>query len=269
MKKRLFIIVLTLLAMLLTGCSGDKTSSSEAEPEVSSKAHSSAPCDDTGLDSSPLSEESAKSDSPASESNTPEASASNLPLDVKIYWNEFLDGEFPHNVNSRVYEETNTWVQEGDSWYYLNQYGIKAAGWLDNNGKRYYMEPSGAMYTGWKYIAGSNYYFDSKDGHMLCSTTLEVDNTLYSFDNLGRLSTEVWVSDELGSYYIKSDGYRCSNGFFFIGTDTYYANSDGYIVTSSWITVDGSTYYFQADGKMAQNTIIDGKEVDYLGRLIQ
>lgn len=256
MKKRLFLGFI-LFIFLLTGCSHDEATTSQTELDFPAQSAET-------LNSS----DSSTADSNASK--TTDSNSSPEPTEPEnIYWNEYPDGEFPHNVNSTVYSKTNTWIQENDSWYYLNQYGIKAAGRLDNHGNRYYMEPSGAMYTGWKYISGANYYFDPQDGHMVCSTSLEIENTFYSFDNLGRLLTEVWVSDEFGSYYIKSDGNRCQNGFFFIGIDTYYADEDNYIVTDTWLTIDGITYYFCADGHMAKNTIIDGKTIDAFGHLVQ
>lgn len=146
-----------------------------------------------------------------------------------IYWDEYPDGEFPHNVNSEIYSQKNTWISENGSWYYLNQYGIKAAGRLDYNGNRYYMNSDGSMYTGWKYI-NAFYYFDPEDGHMLCSVIQKIDGKSYIFKANGQMIVSAWMKDEYGMYYIQSDGTICKNGLFTVGTKTYHTDENGYII---------------------------------------
>jgi len=283
MKKRLFItLTLIVLTLALAGCSKDSDPSvdSSSETNVSASVDTDVPtpddaeattADDTNVTATTDVEVTPAADvsiSPRPTCTVFEDSPKMEDDSNPIYWNEYPDGVFDHNVNSKVYRQKNTWVCEDDKWYYQNQYGIRAAGWLDNNGKRYYMEPDGSMYTGWKYVGGANYYFDLDDGHMLCSVTKEIDETKYSFDREGRLQTEMWVYEKEGRYYIDGTGARCRNGFFFIGIDTYYAE-DGFVVTGNWVEIDGYFYYFYEDGHMAKNTFVGDDEVDYLGHLVE
>ena len=195
-----------------------------------------------------------------------------LNLTEATYWNEYPDGAFPHNVNSKTYPYTNTWIYEKDSRYYLNQYGIKAAGWLDNNGKRYYMDDYGSMCIGWKCIGGFDYYFAPEDGHMVCCTSIKIDGTRYNFDNQGHLVTNIWMREEEtgGLYYVDSTGNRVTNQFFTVDEETYYSNASGLIVTGRWMQIDGDYYYFYSNGRLAKNTFIDEQHsVDNYGRLIK
>ncbi len=60
---------------------------------------------------------------------------------------------------------TNTWMQDTDGcWYYFDETGYMATGWIEYNGNWYYCDangnPSGAMVTGSKVIDGVTYSFD-------------------------------------------------------------------------------------------------------------
>ncbi|MCC8061088.1 MAG: YDG domain-containing protein [Clostridiales bacterium] len=61
------------------------------------------------------------------------------------------------------------------NWYYFDEEGWMATGWLDWDGKRYYLHADsdgmvGHMYTGWQLINGDWYYFD-EDGALLVNGT--------------------------------------------------------------------------------------------------
>ena len=61
------------------------------------------------------------------------------------------------------------------SWYYFNNTGYMATGWIDQLGQRYYLNPvsdgwKGRMLTGWQWIDGACYYFETsgtKEGRLL------------------------------------------------------------------------------------------------------
>ncbi len=55
-----------------------------------------------------------------------------------------------------------------------------------------------------------------------------------------------WLSDENGKYH-------------------YYFTTDGIMVFGKWLQIDGKWYYFYTDGSLAQNTKVDGHEVDENG----
>jgi glucan-binding YG repeat protein len=55
-------------------------------------------------------------------------------------------------------------------------------------------------------------------------------------------------------------------GWLKLGEDdnskTYYFTEAGLMVTKKWLQIDAKWYYFNADGTLAQNTRVDGYEVD-------
>ncbi|MGN0143698.1 MAG: cadherin-like beta sandwich domain-containing protein [Clostridium sp.] len=63
------------------------------------------------------------------------------------------------------------WISFGGNWYYLNDEGAMATGWLSNAGKWYYLGSDGAMKTGWVEVSGKWYYLNS-DGSMASNTTI-------------------------------------------------------------------------------------------------
>ncbi len=67
----------------------------------------------------------------------------------------------------------NTWYFDRGygNYYYLQDNGSMATGWLSNNGKWYYLGTDGAMKTGWQLVSGAWYYLDSQ-GVMAYNTTI-------------------------------------------------------------------------------------------------
>ena len=63
------------------------------------------------------------------------------------------------------------WISFGGKWYYLKEDSSMATGWLSNGGKWYYLGADGAMKTGWAEINEQWYYLNS-DGSMACDTTI-------------------------------------------------------------------------------------------------
>lgn len=88
------------------------------------------------------------------------------------------------------------WHQATDgSWYYLNDDGSAAPGWLNSNGKWYYIGEDGKMAVGWLTVGNSLYYLGS-DGVMQTGWQL-IDGKWYYFGSGG-----AWISnneDEAGT----------------------------------------------------------------------
>ena len=81
---------------------------------------------------------------------------------------------------------------ESTAWYYFNQEGHMASGWIQDQGRRYYLNPvsgqtQGAMMTGWQLIDEIWYYFNE-----------QADGTY------GALMTNTWI----GNYYVDNNGMR-------------------------------------------------------------
>lgn len=78
---------------------------------------------------------------------------------------EVCEREFVIELDKEKYP-MNKWVQEGDTWYYYDEDGRLAVGWMDIDGERYYFHENGAMaYDAWI----EDYYLGS-DGAMLRDT---------------------------------------------------------------------------------------------------
>ncbi|MFB2766942.1 choline-binding protein A, partial [Streptococcus pneumoniae] len=55
-------------------------------------------------------------------------------------------------------------------WYYLNESGSMATGWVKDKGLWYYLNESGSMATGWVKVSGK-WYYTYNSGDLLVNTT--------------------------------------------------------------------------------------------------
>lgn len=79
------------------------------------------------------------------------------------------------------------WRNDSVGWWYMQDDGWGAKGWIQTNGKWYYLGTDGYMKTGWQQYNGQWYYLNS-DGSMATNTTIDG----YQIDNSG-----VWVQDSI------------------------------------------------------------------------
>ena len=143
-----------------------------------------------------------------------------------------IDGKWYYYKN---YVKQTGWINDGQSWYYMNSDGTQYKGWLLLDNSYYYLLPkTGQMMTGWQTIDGKWYY-------------LKAD---------GRMASE-WLQDN-GKWYYLLDGAMVT-GWLRIGTDYYYLKGDGSMVTG-WRKMDGAFYYFASDGRLVRGWLnLDGK----------
>lgn len=64
------------------------------------------------------------------------------------------------------------WINDNNSWYYLNSNGSMKIGWLSLGSQWYYLDTNGSMKTGWHKVNNSWYYFYS-DGSMAANTSID------------------------------------------------------------------------------------------------
>ena len=195
---------------------------------------------------------------------------------------------------------TTGWVQDGDTWYYINEDGSKAVGWL-KVGAWYYFDENGVMQTGWKEIGGVWYCFRSS-GSMYESSWLQWGSSWYYLTAGGSMATgwkqigEKWYLFNDGGvmltgwqkeggkwYYLESNGamktgwvqsggkwyYLESNGAMKTGwldynNNWYYLDKSSGAMITGWKTIDGYKYYFFDDGRMATGTVrINGRRYKF------
>lgn len=178
------------------------------------------------------------------------------------------------------------WVQEGDNWYYYNDYGtpvtgwekisakwyyfdesgVMKIGWLKDSGKWYYFNASGAMQTGWQKISGKWYYFASSGA--MATGWQKINNVWYYFAAGGAMQTG-WQKIGGKQYYFKSSGEMVANewvkGYWWLnkdGTWTYqykgswkqnskgwwFGDTSGWYAKNTTITIDSKSYTFDASG---------------------
>ncbi len=143
-------------------------------------------------------------------------------------------------------EAAGSWKASGDQWYYRNEDGSYASGWLEIDGAWYYFdEESGAMASGWQEIAGKWYYFGSS-GKMRTGWQ-EISGKWYYFGGNGKMRTG-W--QEIGGkwYYFAASG-RMATGWQQISGKWYYLAESGRMMTG-WQKIGGRWYHFAAGGAM-------------------
>lgn len=70
-------------------------------------------------------------------------------------------------------EETGSWQQSGDNWWYLREDGTYPAnGWEEIKGKWYLFDENGYIRTGW-YQWGDNWFYFDENGAMVCDADID------------------------------------------------------------------------------------------------
>lgn len=131
------------------------------------------------------------------------------------------------------------WVEDGDSWYYIQDDGTKATGWL-KVGAWYYFDKDGVMQTGWQ----------------------KIDGVWYCFRNSGSMYAAEWLKWGESWYYLKSNG-SMATGWEQVGSTWYLFNSNGVMLTG-WQKVNGTWYYLESSGAMKIGWLKSGKDWYYM-----
>lgn len=192
-----------------------------------------------------------------------ESSDSTLKEDEKI-------PDTNNNVNKENIK-ANQWVQVNGNWqyndaagnpiknawfldkttskyYYLQEDGFRATGWLKNNDKWYLLNNNGEMQVGWKYDNGAWYFLDAISGEMKTGWIQGSKGEWYYLTQNGSMKTG-WLKNNIGDYYYFNSDGKMKTGWLNENNKWYYLNSDGRMETSS-VTVNGVTYYFKENGEL-------------------
>lgn len=149
------------------------------------------------------------------------------------------------------------WQQYAGSWYYLGSDGRMYTNWQSLDGAWYYLGSDGAMRTGWQLLDGIWYYLDSS-GKMLTGWQ-KIDQEYYYLHE-GKMLTG-WLNDSTGqTYHMDRESGKMAQAWKEIDGVWYYFDTYGHM-QKGWIQVSGKYYYLNPEtGKMASNTTltIDG-----------
>ena len=138
----------------------------------------------------------------------------------------------------------NSWKKISDIWYYFDDEGHMATGWVDNN--NYYLGENGAMYTGWHKLMPPDQNSDSNRPASPDDQGLDNDKKRYYFGSNGK---KYVPSSSFGEKKIGENKYAFdSSGAMVVGwvnvvdttndtiTDYRYYNSDG-TIRKGWYAI--------------------------------
>lgn len=138
----------------------------------------------------------------------------------------------------------NSWKKISDIWYYFDDEGHMATGWVDNN--NYYLGENGAMYTGWHKLMPPDQNSDSNRPASPGDQGLDNDKKWYYFGSNGK---KYVPSSSFGEKKIGENKYAFdSSGAMVVGwvnvvdttndiiTDYRYYNSDG-TIRKGWYAI--------------------------------
>ncbi len=177
-------------------------------------------------------------------------------------------------IGWRCKKPDNTWLTNGwyllpynetTGWYYFNEEGYMATGWLKDQEKWYYLNPVsdgtlGVMVTGWRLIDGKWYYLneqaDGTEGTMAASGWRQIpwgeSTAWYYFNQEGHMASG-WMQDQGRRYYLNPASSQTQGammtGWQLIDEIWYYFNEQadgtyGALMTNTWI----GNYYVDNNG---------------------
>lgn len=95
----------------------------------------------------------------------------------------------------------NDWRLIRGKWYFFDENGKKATGWLNRNGLWYYLYSDGSMATGWQSI-NNKWYYLNPDGSMVIGWKEMTPSTWYYFYEDGSMAADTLI----GAYRLNGDG---------------------------------------------------------------
>lgn len=177
---------------------------------------------------------------------------------------EKTDQGYRYRNNANNQYVVNNWLQTGNGYYYMDQYGLAVKGWYAINGKWYYFNDDGLMVTGFQELNGKTYYLDTKTGQMADSWVQVYDNGIidyYYFGNNGAMCTG-WKEIDKKWYYFR-DGKALLDTWAKINNIWYHFNLQAAMDTG-WVLSAGKYYYMSpSDGSLVKGWVQDQQGNQY------
>ena len=172
---------------------------------------------------------------------------------VQLPWMDercFLEHGIPAN---------QSWVQDGDDYYYTDEKGRMVTDLQAIDGDYYYFDPeTGTMQTGWITLEeNKTMYFQPGIGKAMKGWAV-IDGKMYRFTDEG-VMLRGWINVNNNMYFMDDNGVM-QTGWLTIDGETYYLAENG-IMQTGWVTIGDDTYLMDEEGhKCTGKQIVDGKE---------
>lgn len=183
-------------------------------------------------------------------------------VDINFQYEDFsehLPADLWRTINGKTYYykdyvmQKNSWIHDGSGWFFLDDGGQPATGWLNQNDITYYLDPnSGRMTQGWLLSSDGWRYFDL-NGAMQTGWLMD-QGAWYHIGDDGIMNTG--MIEDGGKWYFLRDSGSMVTGWRMLGDAWYYFGGDGSMQTG-WVGDDSAWYYLNPEnGKMYANTQI-------------
>ncbi|MFT8906338.1 MAG: glycoside hydrolase family 70 protein, partial [Liquorilactobacillus satsumensis] len=179
------------------------------------------------------------------------------------------------------YQAKNTFIQDGDNWYYFDNNGYMVTGADKINGYNYYFLPNGIELQDAYFADGTKEYYYSKSGKQILDQYYQDSNGNWRYffkdGTMAKGLTQITaVNGQTVTQYFDTDGIQVKGNAakdsdgklrYFDGiTGNMVVNSFGELPDGSWLYLDengvavtgkqninGQTMYFNADGRQVKN----------------
>lgn len=171
--------------------------------------------------------------------------------------------------NVQATEQSNTGFAHKDGKVYYVENGQLTKGWKSINAKSedskegthkvwIYVSQTGEVQTGWVQDNGSWYYLSELTGEqkgigLMQKGFIELNKTVYYFDESGAMKENQWFQTTEGWYYADKSGAVKVGEWFQIGNKWYAASKNGTILTNVFLPYKDEYYHFNESGVMSEN----------------
>ncbi|MGH0684569.1 N-acetylmuramoyl-L-alanine amidase family protein [Bacillus mycoides] len=136
----------------------------------------------------------------------------------------------------------NSWVIQGD-WYF-------------------FADADGVLLTGWQEIKGKTYYFRPGFGNMVAVSGSEIDGKYYNFNDDGSVLQSAWKEDQNGLHYSDASGVVIKEGLKDIDGKIYYFQNYNANKMEIRLEDQNTILHFSDKGVLERASRINGETID-------
>ena len=158
--------------------------------------------------------------------------------------------------------QKDSWIHDGDGWYYMDGDGLALKNWQILGDERYYLdETSGKMQYGWQADGGTWYYLGSSGA--AAKGWISDSGAMFFADRTNGAMRTGWLEDEGKTYFLKPSG-KMATGWVRTDDKWYYMDGSG-VLSKGWVNDNDKWFFFDQSGVMQTGWVSDGGQRYYLG----